>query len=1054
MEICVALDSSKCTQGLGTHYTPTNLPSFLITIALTMHMFDTIPNPISFGATLTSLKVIGYSSGVSLTINNPANLLIADFKDIYVQVSDAKFEPSLNLSLSGSVIKSTNTSGVLNVKCVLLVSDGDSLKGKLNINVQRLILTAAAHNVESDITVNIGGLSVVSNSLIDFSFESRKVAFGNKFIKVFSGSEIKGVVLRSKFFIKVNINHNANDLVISRFGNPRPYNLFKSQVSLTGGKLIFSDQTWASSQFGNFIDVLREGSAQIEVFGKNIPANIENKASSTLEIIAKKQICGIQGTIKLNSQQGQVKNELGASVEFSANEIISASASFSLSVSGSSVSFSLQAKTSIAALFAGIKKLLKTLSTGILQLQEGILNLASDSTVSINLNLNGNVKHGSLDVSQELNLPAFGKSYIQVKMGNNSLTNFEPQTLRNLISSPINLLCAPHEFSCSGFKIMFKNEDIYQDTPPITQTCGWDGSKYCLRMGLTRLPTWVPEVLCMSKTGNCPQSVETGIFKAKNGNLSNIRNTVAAIHDKTKAIALFLKDDMVSTDPLNLDDIATTDASLNISTAGQASKVQVFLKYGNYISTKVNKVMIKDSVVSFDAVINGEITLQFQELVMRQCNLNANIKNNRFVFNGSNITLDEDTFKQFVEYKFTNLTIEPINKIDEIEITATHWIIKSASIPQFTIPIANVSGYLGAKFISRSKVDIKVASGVSTIRGFNFNIVGESLSSPVPVSFVGDWSSVTIIENGFLFNSDYDLQITGIPASAQIQLSGKGSVELGSSGSEIQIQNKLNVMANKYIKMSTNTNLKFQALRFDTPNSNSLSLVSSVSTNLTTTAESVEISRYRNIQLGNIDVSASIKIEIGSVLNASTVTFGNPPIGAKLLETTTDSTIEMQYIFAEGGFPQINASSIVSTTPEKIALIYNASETENELTDFSAWVDNPQTIIYGKGFDCDAWTQRVVFESACPTMDVSRMTLVAQCTDEEDINDEGYQSLQISLSSIPLPEKTPMPLPTENVESSNTGLIVGASVGVVAIGGAAGYFLFFRKPSNGEEIGV
>jgi len=58
------------------------------------------------------------------------------------------------------------------------------------------------------------------------------------------------------------------------------------------------------------------------------------------------------------------------------------------------------------------------------------------------------------------------------------------------------------------------------------------------------------------------------------------------------------------------------------------------------------------------------------------------------------------------------------------------------------------------------------------------------------------------------------------------------------------------------------------------------------------------------------------------------------------------------------------------------------------------------------------------------------------------------------LSSIPLPEKTPMPLPTENVESSNTGLIVGASVGVVAIGGAAGYFLFFRKPSNGEEIVV
>ena len=341
-------------------------------------------------------------------------------------------------------------------------------------------------------------------------------------------------------------------------------------------------------------------------------------------------------------------------------------------------------------------------------------------------------------------------------------------------------------------------------------------------------------------------------------------------------------------------------------------------------------------------------------------------------------------------------------------------------------------------------ISLHLDSALTSIPGLQLNMLNSDLVSQYSLIFNGDWSSVTDYKKGFIIYNSMPLYIDNIPNLARFKLSGLGKIYFYSLGTSINIDELGQISKVKPLEVVSGQSLEVEELTFDTIDSTKFEIKNENNQQLKSKVKKVKISENRQIKVGKLEITEDLKMELKTSLEADELTLGTSLSGAKLL--STNPIMEIQYVFEENGIPKISVTDdmINSGLPDAITLIYNATQESNDLIDFSLWVENPQTILYGKGFNCEEWKNLIKFDSVCPTLPKEYMDMIAVCNPYEDENDEGYMALQISLNSEPTTPSTP---PNSN---SLTPILIGVGV-VSVIGIIIGIFYFMKKKEENSN---
>ena len=682
-------------------------------------------------------------------------------------------------------------------------------------------------------------------------------------------------------------------------------------------------------------------------------------------------------------------------------------------------------------------------SIGMTKKNETSLKLGPSSKIKTDLLIDGEINYGSLNFTGELKMHSSSKTSLIINMSKTSYENVMFKNMIKLVEKPISMVCANNQFNCNQWKMKVESDDKSYPIPKYSQSCAWNDNQYCLRFQLDELPVWLEELYCVSNSEQCD-----GYLGAKIIKLDDISETLKGIHPRTKNVKLIFDLDMGNDDLIDLNNLPSNSYNMMISSLNTSIPKNISLNLLLNDPTKINQLILENIHIKYNNQ-SQSTSINFPYFIMKDVIIDDNLLLHSFNFEKVNLTLNSYLFSSLKNSVFKNIDFIIDDDFNQLYINENNYFLKFNENEILSVSKNQVKGIIGINYKMNGNLSLNMNSTSNIFNGLNINIINQNINKQYSLIFNGNWDLINNFENEFHISNSIPLYIESIPGKLPFTFSGSGNVYMHSLAESLNIRNLNQVAKIKQIQIVNSQPIELESLSFDIKDNTKFEMKNNNNQPNPTSIKQIKIKERTRTKIGNITILGNITLESFSSLEVDEIHFENSIIGAKLLSTLP--TLDFNFKFEEDGIPKILVTEdmISSGIPDIISVIYNASTEENEFVDFSLWVDNPQTILYGTGFDCDQWKNLVQFDSLCPSITKDQLKMTTICNPYEDFYNEGYIALQIYLISEPISST-----PTES-ETSNDLLgpiLIGSGV-VSTIGIIYSVFKYFgKKEVEGDTV--
>jgi len=986
-----------------------------------VYVSGSINAELDLGVNNMNVEVYGITVGASIKIKFGQSFKY-ELNNINVIVNNLNIPITIKeLVMKGSKLIGPTTSSIVNVSPIKLVSDGNSLKGLLNIEVPSFELTEIPTDLKENIEVQVSGfLSSLGTTVVRAQNVARKVLFGIKSLYIASNvTGSKGIVIRSKSKPSIEIE-NSNELFFGRIGNPKPNQLLDIKLFMNGGVLYIANQTWVKAS-GSMINIVQKAASTVLLSGRYVPVSITNDCSEKLSIIAQELLCGIQGKIVFKTLNDEIITKLGiGELEFTAKSIEHTISAAKAKID-QLIDLSLDDTSFFSFIPSGIKNLITSVTASIQKMSLNDLRLSSGSMLSIGLEAASEIKAGFIDVLQDFKMPKFGNAKLKIDSVFGSSVNFS--SFKDIISNPINIFCTKSELHCDKWDFLV---DDSLKSAGAEKQCVTVGDKKCIQLKINKLPSWIPEEYCLGGSGCSKNSVPI--------NWESLPVLAQKIHSKSQSLLLFVKDSMSLGTKIDFSDY-NVNTSIKMSSSGSVFPA-VQLVLNSKTKDHVASLSLDGLTLNFSLLVNQKsLLVDIADITFKDVHFYNALNNVHVSFTNNNVTMDTNTFRRIATATFKNLALNFADSetVDKIILNPREWGLQIAGKAIEKISTVNVSGSFSASFPSNG-LNLDIEAGATSTRGFFFNIKGNA-GTTIPVTFSTNWNTINNYGDGIGFQADCNLNISGLPHDAEIKLKGKGSYVLTPKGESVNIAGVTEINVSKYFQVLGNKNVTFDKLLFGQQATISVKDAINAITPIVTRFAEAYPGSVSNLN-GKFNVGESLVLGAGANLNTGIITFGaehsssamllsnNPRISSSL------SSLELGYKFSENGIPVLSIDNGAGSSPDQIIIEYIPTPSNPEIVEFNEWVEQPLTMITGK-FNCDEWSQKVIFKSTYTDLNGNTSKLSVICDKFADERQDTV-SMQLVLTSQPDMSKVESS-GTDNSGSSDTKTKNGSAGTIIVI---------------------